>query len=279
MKKDIRLINLQLLLFRSNNLLIKMNNYKNQRAELAAAFRWTARLEMHESVVNHFSLSVGDDSSKFLVNPGCSHFSLIKASDLILVDSNNIQQSISHIDEDNRPLEIALDLHGSIHREINRAKCILHVHSKYATIVSTFKKNKKKNPKWSGYLPPIDQNTMRFYERISIDNSFDGIAKGTEAERITKKFDDKNILLLGNHGIIIIGPTVAKAFYDLYYFERACETYVKALMTGHDLEILPHEIAEKTARQFENYKPSNITDLYFNSLLKILDKEDPDYKK
>ena len=83
-----KLINLQLSLFGLRSLVIKMDKYYNQKVELAAAFRWTARLDMHESVVNHFSLSVDDDSSKFLVNPGCLHFSLIKASDLILVDIN-----------------------------------------------------------------------------------------------------------------------------------------------------------------------------------------------
>ena len=168
------------------------------------------------------------------MNPGGVHFSLIKASDLILIDNNNIKESTKHLPEDNRPLETALDLHGSIHREINKAKCILHVHSKYATIVSTFKKKRGKKFKWSGCIPPIDQNTMRFYERVSTDNNFGGLAKGSEAKRLAKKIGDKNILLLGNHGAIIIGPTVAKAFYDLYYFERACETFVTAFITGFE---------------------------------------------
>ena len=268
---------MQLFLFRSTSLVINMDNYDNQRAELAAAFRWTARLDMHESVVNHFSLSVDEDSSKFLVNPGCLHFSLIKASDLILVDVDNIQQSVSHIDEDNRPLETALDLHGSIHRKNKKARCILHVHSKFATIVSTFK-NKNGNNKWIGCIPPIDQNTMRFYNRVSVDSNYDGIAKGKEAERITAKIGNNNILLLGSHGPMVIAPSVAKAFYDLYYFEKACETYVRAVSTGCELEILSDEIAEKTAKQMENYKPSNVADLYFKSLMKILDNENSDYK-
>ena len=71
---------------------------------------------------------------------------------------------------------------------------------------------------------------------------------------------------------------MAKAFDDLYYFEKACETYVSALTTGRDLQILSHEIAEKTAKQWENYKPPNIADLHFKSLQTILEKEDPNYK-
>ena len=256
-----------------------MNNYYKQRIELATAFRWAARLNMHESVVNHFSLSVENDSSKFLVNPAGVHFSLIKASDLILINSNNVKNSLDNLEEDNKPLVTALDLHSSIHKRVKKAKCILHVHSKYATIVSTFKNKIGDNSKWSGCLPPIDQNTMRFYDRVSVDNAYGGLAKDDEAKRIAEKIGNFNVLLLGNHGVIVIGPTVAKAFDDLYYFERACETYVSSFNTGNDLEILPHEIAEKTAKEWENYKPSNIADLHFKSLMKILDKEDCDYKE
>ena len=37
------------------------------RVDLAAAFRWFARLGMHESVANHFSLAVSEDGQRFLM--------------------------------------------------------------------------------------------------------------------------------------------------------------------------------------------------------------------
>jgi len=256
-----------------------MNNYYKQKCELAAIFRWTARLNMHESVVNHFSLSVDKDRSKFLINPGGLHFSLIKASDLILIDRNNIKKSLNDLSKDRRPLVTALDLHSSVHKLIKNAGCILHVHSKYATALSTIKNKKGQDPQWSGYLPPVDQNTMRFYERISIDQDYDGMAKGDEAKRVAKQLVDKKILLLRHHGVMVVGANVAEAFNDLYYFEKACETYVTALSTGKELQVVSHEIATKTAKQWENYKPSNIADLHLKSLMAILDKEDSDYKE
>jgi ribulose-5-phosphate 4-epimerase/fuculose-1-phosphate aldolase len=56
------------------------------RVDLAAAFRWTARLSMHEGVANHYSFAVSDDGSEFLMNPDCRHFSRIRASELLLLD-------------------------------------------------------------------------------------------------------------------------------------------------------------------------------------------------
>ena len=59
--------------------------------ELAATFRWTARLNMHEGVANHFSACV-PDSSDFYVNKAGIHFSNMKASDLILVTKENKEE-------------------------------------------------------------------------------------------------------------------------------------------------------------------------------------------
>ena len=61
----------------------------NERIDLAAAFRWTARLNMHEAVANHFSLAINDSGTKFLMNPNQVHFSKIKASDLLVIDAND----------------------------------------------------------------------------------------------------------------------------------------------------------------------------------------------
>ena len=58
-----------------------------ERVDLAAAFRWCARLNLHEGVANHFSLSVNEDGTQFLMNPNQVHFSRIKASDLLLIDA------------------------------------------------------------------------------------------------------------------------------------------------------------------------------------------------
>lgn len=69
---------------------VKSNlDFWSERVDLAAAFQWTARLDMHEAVANHFSLAVSNDGTRFLVNPKMVHFSRIKASDLLELDTKN----------------------------------------------------------------------------------------------------------------------------------------------------------------------------------------------
>ena len=65
---------------------------------------------------------------------------------------------------------------------------------------------------------------MRFYQRVAIDTGYDGMGLGNEAERLTQCMGDKRILLMGNHGVLVIASTVAQCFDDMYYFERACRT-------------------------------------------------------
>ena len=233
--------------------------------DLAATFRWAARLNMHEGVANHFSACV-PGSSDFYVNKAGIHFSRIKASDLILVTKENID------DLRNKPEIVdptAINIHGTIHKKVPHARCIFHVHSKYATALSTLK---------DPTLKPIDQNTMIFYNRVSIFNEFGGLGVEEESIKMANALGNKQHMLLANHGIITTGETVADGFNSLYYFERAAETYLTALSTNKELNIASHEVAEKTAEETAKY-PINLAKLFLSEIRLILDKEEPDYKE
>jgi ribulose-5-phosphate 4-epimerase/fuculose-1-phosphate aldolase len=240
-------------------------DHRQARIDLACAFRWTARLGMHESIANHFSLAVSEDGSRFLINPNGRHFSQIKASDLILVDANDLRT----IDRPDAPDSTAWALHSEIHKRSPNARCVLHVHAKYATVLACLQ---------DSVLPPIDQNCMRFFERVAIDTGFDGMGLGDEAERVSRCLDGKPVLLMGNHGVLTVGRSVAQAFDDLYYFERACETYLTALMTGRPLRIASVQVARKTAEQWmADY--AGFADRHLSALKGILDEEEPGYAR
>ena len=74
---------------------------------------------------------------------------------------------------------------------------------------------------------------------------------------------------------MVIGEDVADAFNRLFYFERAAETYIKALWTGQPLNVLSDEVAEKTAIELEDYPGQ--AERHFAELKAILDREEPDY--
>ncbi len=108
-------------------------DYQTERADLAAAFRWAAREGMHEAVANHFSLAVSPDGRQFLMSPNQMHFSRINASDMLLIDANDPDTMA----RDNAPDPTAWGLHASVHRLCPHIKCLMHVHSDYATVLAS----------------------------------------------------------------------------------------------------------------------------------------------
>lgn len=197
---------------------------------------------MHEGVANHFSLAVNEDGTQFLMNPNQKHFSLVKASDLLLLDANDPET----MQRPGAPDATAWGLHGSVHRLCPHARCAMHVHSVHATVLASLA---------DPTLPPIDQNSAGFFGRVAIDENYGGLAFEEEAARVCSLLSDprKKVLVMGNHGVMVIGANVADTFNRLFYFERATETYIKALWTGRPLRVLSDEIAEKTARAMEEY--------------------------
>ncbi len=235
-----------------------------ERVDMAAAFRWTARLKYHEAVANHFSLAVNDDGSQFLMNPNQCHFARIRASDLLLLDANDP----TTMDRPDAPDPTAWGVHGSIHRLCPHARCVMHVHSVHATVLASLADSS---------LPPIDQNTATFFNRYVIDESFGGLAFEEEGTRCAGMLTDPKVktMIMGNHGVLVIGDSVADTFNRLYYFERAAETYIRALQTGQPLRVLSDEIAEKTAQELEEY-PDQAT-RHLSELKAILDDEGSNY--
>ncbi len=235
-----------------------------ERCELAASFRWTARLNMHEGVANHFSLAVNDEGTQFLMNANQVHFSRIRASELLFLDANDPEA----MNRPDAPDPTAWGLHGTIHRRLPHARCAMHAHSIHATVLASLA---------DSTLPPIDQNCAIFFNRVAVDENYGGLAFEEEAERCCELLADpsKKVLVMGNHGVMVVGETVAETFNRLYYFERAAETYIKALWTGQKLRVLSDEVAEKTAREIEAYPDQD--GRHLSELMAILDEEEPEY--
>ncbi|MFM9093498.1 MAG: class II aldolase/adducin family protein [Acidimicrobiaceae bacterium] len=243
-----------------------MNREQQARLDLAVAFRWAARLNLHEAVANHFSVAVSDDGQKFLINPAGRHFSQIRASDLLLVDMNEADFGISQ----NQVVDpTAMNLHGQIHKLVPDARCVLHTHMPNATALACLRDFE---------FLMLDQNACRFHNRIAYDRDYAGMAlEVSEGERVAKLLGrSRSVLFLANHGVIVVGKTVAEAFDELYYLEKASQLQVLALSTGRELELIPNETASMVCKQWLEYP--NAAEYHFAALTEILDQESRDFR-
>ena len=233
------------------------------RVDLAAAFRWAARWDMHESIANHFSVALRDDGAEFLLNPAGSHFSRLRASDLLRVSTRGS-------DGAKAADPTALHLHAELHQRLPQARCILHTHMPYATTLCCLQ-----DFEWLA----LDQNACRFVGRIAYDRDYAGMAlEASEGQRVAGLLGaDKSVLFMGNHGVIVVGPTVAQALDELYYLEKAAKLQVLALSTGRPLALIPEAMAARASAQWNDY-PTAFSALHFAALKEILDHEEPEYK-
>jgi len=232
------------------------------RSDLAVAFRLAHKMGWSESVANHFSAALTPDGRRFLLNPKWQHFASIKASDLVVVDLDEGRKA-----RDNGEVDVsAFTIHGTLHAAIPGAKILLHCHPDYATALSTLKDPSMK---------PIDQNTCRFYNRMAFDLHFGGMAdEAAEGARLARAMGNHSVMMMGNHGVTVSGVSIADAFEDLYYLEKAAKTLMLAYASGQPLKILSPDIAEKTARSWDDFKGTG--EKHFNYLKTELIKSEPD---
>lgn len=234
------------------------------RIDLAAALRLAARFDLHEGICNHFSLVPPERPDAFLVNPFGKHWSQLTASDLLLVDHDG------RMLEGEGELETtAFCIHSRIHREHPRAACVLHTHMPYATALTMIE---------DGELAWAGQTSLNFYDDVAYDRVYNGLVlDNSEGDRIAAAMGDKRVMFMANHGVIVIGRSIAEAFDDLYYLERACQAQVIAMSTGRKLLRVPHETA--AGYNANTTERSRMGKLHFASLKRLLDRDETDYKQ
>jgi ribulose-5-phosphate 4-epimerase/fuculose-1-phosphate aldolase len=235
---------------------------KRARIELAAAYRLAVRFDLHEGISNHFTSRVGEN---LLLIPHGLHWSEVTASRLLLVDPGG-----KVIEGEGEVEPSAFFIHSRVLRARPDANCVLHTHQPYATAITLIE---------NGRLLPVSQNSLRFHGRVAYDDHYQGAADHSEAgEALARALGDKDILFHAHHGVVVIGPSVAKAFDDLYFLERAAMVQVLAESTGRPLREISDEVAEGYVSE---RRPNNLAkqaEEHFAALLRCLERDEPDYE-
>ncbi len=241
----------------------KSNSLRDARIDLAAAHRLAALDGLNEGSWNHFSLTVPGSPVRMLASPADRHWRQVTASSLVLVGENG-----ESLEGEGRCDRSAFCIHYPIHVACTQAACVLHAHPPYATALSMVK---------GGRLLMADQNALALHGRVAYDESYEGfIFDPRQGARLAELLGDKRVLILRNHGVLVVGPTVAEAYTDLYHLERACmfQCHAMALAAGRELNAVAPEIGNAVANQADDtgYKL-----MHFSAMRRLLDAEQPDY--
>ncbi len=236
------------------------------RMDLAAAYRLVAAFHWDDLVFTHITARVPGTDDQFLINPYGLLFEEITASSLIKIDLQG-----NKLDDSPYPVNPAgFTLHSAIHAARHDAQCVLHTHTLNGVAVSAQKQ---------GVLP-LSQQSIFVLASLAY-HDYEGVAlREDEKARLVADLGDAHFLMLRNHGLLTLGPSVADAFLSMYLFEAVCAIQVRAQAGGGELiPIDPAIIGTAQAQARQVTRGQGAGALTWPGLLRRLDRINPGYRQ
>lgn len=245
------------------------------RVDLAACYRLCAHFGWNDYIFTHISVRLPGAERSYLINPFGLFFDEVTASNLVKISCDGEVL----LDETGLGYNIGgYVIHGAIHEARDDAHCVIHLHTNEGVAVSGQKEG----------LLPLNQDAMSVLPDLAY-HDFEGIALDTEErERLVAHTGDKNCVILRNHGLLTMGPTVASAFSKMYALQKACAMQVMTLAGGVELGFPSQAAQDKVREQVMKRRTGSATggpgnklasyDLAWLGYLRKLDKLDPSYK-
>jgi ribulose-5-phosphate 4-epimerase/fuculose-1-phosphate aldolase len=237
------------------------------RCDLAALYRLVAHYRWTDFVYTHISARLPGPEHHFLINKYGVLFHEMRASDLVKVDlhGNVVEQGDT---QSTRVNAAGFTIHSAIHMARPDLMCVVHTHTAAGIAVSA---------QQAGLLP-ISQHALKFYGRLAY-HGYEGIALDLdERERLVADLGEHKAMILRNHGLLMGGTSIPEAFHMTYMLERACAAQVAALAGGQALVYPPEEVCRHTAEQFRVQENDDHYTWMWDSALRLIENDRPDYR-
>lgn len=231
---------------------------RHRKQRLAAAFRLFARFGFDEGIAGHITARDPERLDHFWVNPFGMHFSLIRVSDLVLVDH------AGEVVEGNRPVnQAAFAIHSQIHAARPDVVAAAHSHSTYGKSWSSLGR----------LLDPLTQDACSFYQDHGLFDDYTGVVlKLEEGRRIAQALGENKAVILRNHGLLTVGHSVDEAVWWFITMDRSCQTQLMAEAAGKPVPIDPDQAA-MTKRQVGSHRMGWFS---FQPLYDMIVRQQPD---
>jgi ribulose-5-phosphate 4-epimerase/fuculose-1-phosphate aldolase len=233
------------------------------RVDLAACYRLIALHGWDDLVFTHVSARLPGPDHHFLINPYGLMFDEITASSLVKVD----MECRPLLETPYKVNPAGFVIHSAIHAVREDAGCVLHTHTRAGVAVSAQK---------HGLLPISQQSTIVLGSLAYHD--YEGIAVlDGEKPRLQADLGNRNYLILRNHGLLTVGPTIADAFLSMYTLESACQIQVGAMAGGAELTRVSQPVLDGVAHAVSVQRKALGAQGIWPALRRKLDRRNPGY--
>ncbi|HXC68436.1 MAG TPA: class II aldolase/adducin family protein [Pyrinomonadaceae bacterium] len=234
------------------------------RVDLAAGYRLVADYGWDDLVFTHISARVPGPEHHFLINPYGMMFDEITASSLVKVD---LEGKIV-MDSDYKINPAGFTIHSAVHAAREDALCVMHLHTEYGIAVSAQEHG----------LLPISQQSLFVLSSLGY-HDYEGLALNDEEKpRLVADLGKKTFLILRNHGLLTVGPSVADAFLSIFLLERACRIQIMAQSGGAKLVTINEKIFAQIPAQEAVVTQGGGGRLVWPGLLRKLDRMGANYR-
>ena len=230
------------------------------RRDLAALYRLVAHFRMTDVIDTHISARVPGSGEHFLINAYGKLFHEIGPEDLVKIDGDGHVVNPAR-DGHKRVNRAGFVIHSAVHMARPDVACVVHTHTADGIAVASQEHG----------LLPISQHALKFHGRLSY-HDYEGIALDLgERERLVRDLGSNHAMILRNHGLLATGASIAAAFSNIYFLERACQAQIKAMSGGAPLRIPPPAVLERTAAQFDPAESDWHSQLFWESARRLVD--------
>ena len=229
------------------------------RCELAALYRIADMLGWSDNIFTHITARIPGEESCYLINSYGMLFEEVTASNLVKVNVNGEKMSAGRVNP------VALTLHNVLHKERPDINCIIHTHTPTGVAVSA-------DPR--GVLP-ISQQSLTIINSISY-HDYEGVFFWKdEQQRLRNDLENKDILILRNHGLVVTANNIPSCFSRTYMLESACAIQCN---TKEQVILIDQEIIDKSLNESLHGSNNKSTVLMWKAMIRKVEKLCPDYK-
>lgn len=235
------------------------------RQELAACYRIFAMMGWDELIYNHITVKVPGEDGAFLINPFGMHFGEITASSLIKIDIDGNKLDASNPWHVNKAGFVQ---HGLFHRTLPDAHAIIHTHTTATAAVCSLE----------GGLQPVNFYACNFIGQLAY-HDFEGVTvREEEGARLVEHLGNKRILMLKNHGPVVMGKSLPDAFLKYWALQRACEIQVATMSMGKSITV-PDDVIAVHQRDLYMASPPGGSGRYeFDAMVRKVDRIDSSWR-
>jgi ribulose-5-phosphate 4-epimerase/fuculose-1-phosphate aldolase len=238
---------------------------RQAKIELAATCRWAARLDLQSGVCNHFSVAVPGRPDLMLINPEGYFWSEVSVGSLVMATHDG-----AIVSQNGNSVELtAFCIHAPIHRLLPQATAVLHTHMHHATAICA---------RAGGTVAPAYLSAMSFHRRIAYDRGFEGAALSpAEGERLAGLIGTDNvILMMENHGPLVVGATLGEALLRLIYLEDTCRIQLLAEVGGAPLALISSQLLDSDNTE-EGPRFAAYGKTFMTAVIRKLTRDEPDF--